>query len=158
KWNHMRTFWWVLGCITLVVTVSSGIGMNMPATFSMHMVAHMLLSMVVPVFLVLGAPLSLIMEAVAPGEPGRPGLHEWAAVMTDNPLLKFIMHPAVNTIQFIIIFYALYLTPLYDIMVSEHAGHLIMNFVFVISGYLYYWEMIGPDPKPEERTHVSRLA
>lgn len=158
KWNHMRTFWWVLGCITLVVTVSSGIGMNMPATFSMHMVAHMLLSMVVPVFLVLGAPLSLIMEAVAPGEPGRPGLHEWAAVMTDNPLLKFIMHPAVNTIQFIIIFYALYLTPLYNIMVSEHAGHLIMNFVFVISGYLYYWEMIGPDPKPEERTHVSRLA
>ena len=158
KWNHMRTVWWVLGCVTLVVTVSSGIGMNMPATFSMHMVAHMLLSMVIPVFLVLGAPLTLIMESVDPGEPGRPGLHEWAAVLTDNSLLKFLMHPAVNTIQFIIIFYALYLTPLYDIMVSEHAGHLIMNFVFVISGYIYYWEMIGPDPKPEERTHVSRLA
>ncbi|ANE04687.1 cytochrome c oxidase assembly protein [Corynebacterium crudilactis] len=158
KWNHLRTFWWILGCITLVVTVSSGIGMNMPATFSMHMVAHMLLSMVVPVFLVLGAPLTLIMESVKPGEPGRPGLHEWAAVLADNPLLRFLLHPAVNTIQFIIIFYALYLTPLYELMVSEHAGHLIMNFVFVISGYLYYWEMIGPDPKPEERTHVSRLA
>ncbi|ALC06602.1 hypothetical protein CDES_11155 [Corynebacterium deserti GIMN1.010] len=158
KWNHLRTFWWVLGCITLVVTVSSGIGMNMPAMFSMHMIAHMLLSMVVPVFLVLGAPLMLIMESVDPGEPGRPGLHEWAAVVADNPLTKFLLHPAVNTIQFIVIFYALYLTPLYETMVSEHAGHLIMNFVFVISGYLYYWEMIGPDPKPEERTHVSRLA
>lgn len=157
-WNHLRTFWWVLGCATLGVTVSSGIGMYMPATFSMHMVAHMLLSMVVPVFLVLGAPLSLIMEAVEPGEPGRPGWHEWAAVLADNPILKFLMHPAVNTIQFIIIFYALYLTPLYEVMVSEHAGHLIMNFVFVFSGYIYYWEMIGPDPKPEERTHVSRLA
>ncbi|MFP7364209.1 cytochrome c oxidase assembly protein [Corynebacterium callunae] len=157
-WNHLRTFWWVLGCATLGITVSSGIGMNMPATFSMHMVAHMLLSMVVPVFLVLGAPLTLVMEAVEPGEPGRPGLHEWAAVLADNPLLKFLMHPAVNTIQFIIIFYALYLTPLYEVMVSEHAGHLIMNFVFVFSGYIYYWEMIGPDPKPEERTHVSRLA
>ena len=157
-WNHLRTFWWLLGCVTLVVTVSSGIGMNMPATFSMHMVAHMLLSMVVPVFLVLGAPLTLILESVDPGEPGRPTMHDWVKAMVDNPLLDFILHPAVNTIQFIIIFYVLYLTPLYDLMVSEHAGHLIMNFVFVISGYLYYWEMIGPDPTPVQRTHVSRLA
>ena len=158
KWNHLRTFWWILGCITLVVTVSSGIGMNMPATFSMHMIAHMLLSMVVPVFLVLGAPLTLIMESVDAGEPGRANMHDWVKAMVNNPLMSFIMHPAVNTIQFILIFYFLYLTPLYDLMVSEHAGHLIMNFVFVISGYIYYWEMIGPDPTPVERTHVSRLA
>ena len=157
-WNHLRTFWWILGCITLVVTVSSGIGMNMPATFSMHMVAHMLLSMVVPVFLVLGAPLTLILESVDAGEPGRPTMHDWVKAMVDNPLMDFIMHPAVNTIQFILIFYFLYLTPLYDLMVSEHAGHLIMNFVFVISGYIYYWEMIGPDVTPVQRTHVSRLA
>lgn len=158
KWNHLRTFWWILGCLTLVVTVSSGIGMNMPATFSMHMVAHMFLSMVVPVFLVLGAPLTLILESVDAGEAGRPNMHDWVKAMVDNPLLNFIMHPAVNTIQFILIFYFLYLTPLYDVMVSEHAGHLIMNFVFVISGYVYYWEMIGPDMKPVERTHVSSLA
>ncbi|WP_080793652.1 cytochrome c oxidase assembly protein [Corynebacterium pacaense] len=158
RWSHLRTFWWMLGCFTLAVTVSSGIGMNMPATFSMHMVAHMILSMVVPVFLVLGAPLNLILEAVDPGEPGRPGPHEWVLAMVNNPLMNFIMHPAVNTVQFILIFYFLYLTPLYELMVSEHAGHLIMNFVFVISGYVYYWEMIGPDIKPVERTHISRLA
>lgn len=157
KWNHLRTFWWVLGCVTLGVTTSSGIGMNMPATFSMHMVAHMLLSMVVPVFLVLGAPLTLILESVDPGKPGRPGLHEWVNAFVHNRFTAFLLHPAVNTIQFIVIFYILYLTPLYDLMVSEHAGHLIMNFVFVISGYLYYWEMIGPDPKPLERSYLGRL-
>lgn len=156
-WKLSRTIWFMLGCATLVLTMSSGIGMNMPATFSMHMVAHMILSMVIPVFWVLGAPLALVLAAVDPGEPGRPGLREWTLVAVKNPVLKIVMHPGVNTIQFLVIFYVLYLTPFYELMISEHAGHLAMNFVFLISGYLYFWEMIGPDPKPEERSILSKL-
>lgn len=68
------------------------------------------------------------------------------------------MHPAANTIQFITIFYLLYITPWYSLMVSEHAGHLIMNWVFLTSGYIYYWEMIGGDPKPVENSVMKRLA
>lgn len=55
-WPWQRTFWWLLGSVTLALAMSSGIGLYMPAMFSMHMVAHMMLSMVIPVFLVLGAP------------------------------------------------------------------------------------------------------
>lgn len=156
-WEKGRTAWFLLGCATLAVIMSSGVGMNMMAMFSVHMIGHMILSMVIPVFWVLGAPFSLILKAVDPGEPGKPGLHEWVQVAVDNPVLKFLMHPAFNTIQFLVIFYLLYLTPLFDILIYEHAGHLGMNFVFLLSGYLYFWEMIGPDPKPEERSTVSRL-
>lgn len=156
-WRHSRTAWFLLGCLSLGVTMSSGIGMAMPATFSMHMVAHMILSMVVPVFLVLGAPLSLLLATTDPGAPGRPGLREWVLVAVDNPLLKFLMHPGFNTIQFIVIFYILYMTPFYETMISEHAGHLSMNFVFLISGYIYFWEMIGPDPTPEQRSTLGKL-
>lgn len=157
QWKKIRTFWFLLGCLGLVLTMSSGIGMNMMAMFSMHMIGHMILSMTLTVFWVLGAPLSLILTAVDPGPPGKPGLHEWVQVLVKSPLLKVLMHPAVNTIQFLVIFYLLYVTPLFDVLVYEHAGHLGMNFVFIISGYLYYWEMIGPDPKPEERSTLSRL-
>lgn len=156
-WKKSRTVWFLLGCLTLGVTMSSGIGMAMPATFSMHMIAHMILSMVVPVFLVLGAPISLLLAAVEPGEPGRPGLREWTQVAVSNPIMKFLMHPAVNTLQFVVIFYILYMTPFYDTMISEHAGHLSMNFVFLFSGFIYFWEMIGPDPKPEERSTLGKL-
>ncbi|QGU08110.1 Cytochrome c oxidase caa3 assembly factor [Corynebacterium occultum] len=156
-WKNSRTAWFLAGCITLGVCMSSGIGMAMPATFSMHMVAHMILSMVVPVFLVLGAPLSLLLVAAEPGAPGRPGLREWVLVAVDNPILKFLTHPAFNTIQFIVIFYILYMTPFYETMISEHAGHLSMNFVFLISGYIYFWEMIGPDPTPEDRSTLGKL-
>ncbi|MCQ9343252.1 bifunctional copper resistance protein CopD/cytochrome c oxidase assembly protein [Corynebacterium kozikiae] len=153
-WPVARSFWFFLGTATLALTMSSGVGLYMPAMFSMHMVAHMILSMVVPVFLVLGAPLTLVLEAAEPNSVWR----RWIQALLDSRILRVMMHPAFNTIQFITIFYLLYVTPWYTLMVSEHAGHLIMNWVFLASGYLYYWEMIGADPKPRDNSVIKRLA
>ncbi|MCS4535308.1 bifunctional copper resistance protein CopD/cytochrome c oxidase assembly protein [Corynebacterium sp. HS2168-gen11] len=158
KWPIIRTFWWLTGTISLGLSMSSGIGLYMPAMFSMHMVAHMALSMVIPVFLVLGAPFQLMLDATEPSQSSQPGLHEWVQAFLDSRILAFLLSPAFNTIQFITIFYLLYVTPWYDLMVSEHAGHLIMNWVFLLSGYIYYWEMIGSDPKPQYNSVISRLA
>ncbi|MBC3185012.1 bifunctional copper resistance protein CopD/cytochrome c oxidase assembly protein [Corynebacterium sp. zg-331] len=158
SWPWSRTAWFLLGCLTLGAMMSSGMGMNMMALFSMHMLVHMGLSMVVPVFLVLGAPLTLVMETVPPAAPGcPPGLHEWAWALCHNRVIGFITAPGVNTVQFIVIFYLLYLTPLYDVLVSEHGGHVGMNMVFLISGYLYFWDMISPDPVPRRGTPVARI-
>ncbi|MCS4490678.1 bifunctional copper resistance protein CopD/cytochrome c oxidase assembly protein [Corynebacterium sp. ES2794-CONJ1] len=154
RWSKFRTMWWMLGAGALVICMSSGIGLYMPALFSMHMVTHMLLSMVIPVCLVLGAPLRLLMSVT---EPGHGGVREWVEALLQSRILTVIMYPAVNTIQFTGFFYVLYITPWYDYVVSEHAGHLLMNWVFLISGYIFYWEMIGEDPKPRENSVLSRL-
>lgn len=157
-WPWWRTFWFLLGSVGLAVSMSSGVGLYMPAQFSMHMVTHMVLSMVIPVFLVIGAPLTLALEVLPASTPGVPGMREWINALLASKSLRFIMHPAVNTVQFVSIFYLLYITPWYDLMVSEHAGHLIMNWVFLASGYVYYWGMIGGDPKPKKESVMSRLA
>ncbi len=159
KWDTSRLVWWLLGCATLVLTMSSGIGLNMPAAYSMHMVGHMILSMVVPLFLVFGAPLTLLMTAFEPGPPGRPGIHDWVYAFTHSRLLRILTNPVVNLVQFLFFFYVMYLfIPLYELMISEHAGHMIMNFVFLISGYLYFWEVVGPDEIPHRRSTPTRLA
>lgn len=155
-WPIHRTVWFLLGCLTLLLTVCSGIGMNMPATFSMHMVGHMILSMGAPIGWVLGGPVTLFLQALKPS-PDNPGLREWLEVAVDNPWLRFLMNPAVNTLQFVMFFYILYITPLYEIMIDEHAGHLIMNVVFLWSGSLYYWDLIGVDKKPVEHSPMSKL-
>ncbi|MEJ5998327.1 bifunctional copper resistance protein CopD/cytochrome c oxidase assembly protein [Corynebacterium sp. H130] len=155
-WPIHRTFWFLLGCLTLLLTVCSGIGMNMPATFSMHMVGHMILTMGVPIGWVLGGPVTLFLQALKPN-PDNPGPREWLEVAVDNPWLRFLMNPAVNTVQFVVFFYILYITPLYEIMIDEHAGHLIMNVVFLWSGSLYYWDLIGVDKRPVEHTPMSKL-
>ncbi|GAB3692062.1 cytochrome c oxidase assembly protein [Corynebacterium nasicanis] len=158
-WNHRYTAMWLLGTLSLFVTTSSGLGMNMPATYSMHMIVHMTLSMVVPLFLALGAPLTLIMRAYDTGAPGQPTAHDWALAITRAPLLKVLTHPLLNTLQFLVVFYVLYLfIPLYELAISEHAGHLAMNWAFLISGYLYFWELVGTDPAPVKRPTAIRLA
>lgn len=158
-WKISHTVCWLLGTGTLFVTTSSGLGMNMPATYSMHMIVHMILSMVVPLLLVMGGPLSLLMAAYEPGAPGKPSVHDWVKAFTQSPLLRVLTHPAVNLVQFVFFFYILYLIiPLYEVMISEHAGHLSMNWIFLVSGYLYFWELVGHDPLPHKRPAVVRLA
>ena len=64
RWPVGRTVAWLLGCAVLLFTTSSGVGRYMPAMFSMHMAAHMLLSMLTPILLVLGAPVTLALRAL----------------------------------------------------------------------------------------------
>lgn len=155
-WDHTRTAWWLVGCATMVLTMSSGIGMYMPASFSVHMVVHMILSMVVPVFLVLGAPLTLVKQAYPEGQFNA---RAWVEAFEGSKFLKVVTYPPVSTLQFLVIFYVLYVFPsLYEFAVSEHAGHLIMNVVFLLSGYFYFWDLIGPDYVPNRRSTVVRFA
>lgn len=157
-WSITSTAWWLAGCASLLVTMCSGIGLNMPAVFSAHMAGHLILSLVVPVFLVLGAPLTLLMMACESGPPGRPGIHDWVHAFTRSRLVAVITHPVVNTVQFLVLFYVMYLViPLYELMISEHAGHLIMNTVLLVSGCFYFWGMLGPDPLPHRRPAAVRL-
>lgn len=155
-WRASRTVWWLLGCATVVVTLSSRLGMHMPAAYSAHMTVHMILSMAVPVFLVLGAPLTLVREAYPAGE-FNPRM--WAESFQRSRFVKVITYPPISLAQFIVFFYALYVfIPLYELMISEHAGHVIMNAVFLVSGYFYFWELIGPDEIPSRASAKVRLA
>lgn len=148
-WSAVRTTWFLVGSLGLTLILSNGIGLYMPALYSMHMLVHMILSMAIPLCLVLSAPVTLVMEAFEPGEPGKPTLHDAAVALTKSRTLRVLTHPAVNVLQFLAILYVLYLFPsFYEVAISEHAGHVIMNWVFLISGYIYYWEVIGPDPLP----------
>ncbi|GAA1171532.1 Cytochrome c oxidase caa3 assembly factor [Corynebacterium glaucum] len=155
-WQVSRTVWWLLGCGAIVVTLSSRLGMHMPAAYSAHMAVHMILSMGVPVLLVLGAPLTLVRAAYPAGEFNP---RQWVESFQRSTFLRVVTYPPVSLIQFIFFFYALYLfIPLYELMISEHAGHVIMNAVFLVSGYFYFWELIGPDEIPQRADAKIRLA
>lgn len=122
------------------------------------MVGHIILSLVIPIFLVMGAPLTLLMTAFAPGAPGRPNIHDWVRAFTRSRLVGVITHPVVNTLQFLVFFYVMYLfIPLYELLISKYAGQLIMNTVLLVSGCFYVWGMLGPDLIPRRRPAAVRL-
>ncbi len=158
-WPVGRTLAWLCGCATLLFTTSSGLGAYMPAMFSMHMVAHMLLSMLVPILLVLGAPVTMALRALPPaGRGAPPGPREWLLGALHSRVSQFLTHPVVATVMFVAGFYGLYYGGLFDAAVSNHAAHVLMNVHFLLSGYLFYWVVIGIDPTPRPIPHLGKLA
>lgn len=158
-WPAGRTTAWLLGCLILLFATSSGTGRYMPAMFSMHMVVHMLLSMLVPILLVLGGPTTLALRALpvaGRGEP--PGMREWLLAALHSRVSRFLTNPIIAAVIFVVGFYGLYFSSLFDSIVGSHAGHLAMNVHFLLSGYLFYWVVIGVDPTPRPISPLAKLA
>jgi len=158
-WPAGRTLGWLCGCAALLFATSSGVGRYMPAMFSMHMIAHMLLSMLVPILLVLGAPVTLALRALpAAGRGEPPGPREWLLAALHSRVSRILTHPIVATALFIAGFYGLYFGGIFDAAVSNHAAHVLMNLHFLISGYLFYWVVIGIDPTPRQLPQLGKVA
>ncbi|WP_343600441.1 cytochrome c oxidase assembly protein [Mycobacterium sp.] len=159
SWPAGRTAAWLAGCGVLLFATSSGVGRYMPAMFSMHMAAHMLLSMMAPIFLVLGAPATLALRALpAAGPAGPPGAREWLLAALHSRVSRFLTNPIVATVLFVAGFYGLYFGSLFDAAVGSHVGHVLMNVHFLATGYLFYWVVIGVDPTPRPLPPLGKLA
>jgi cytochrome c oxidase assembly factor CtaG/putative copper export protein len=157
-WPPGRTVAWLLGCLALLFVTSSGLGRYMPAMFSMHMADHMMLSMLVPILLALGGPVSLALRALpSAGRDDPPGMREWLLAALHSRLSRFLTNPVVATVLFIAGFYGLYLGGLFDAAVGSHMGHVAMNVHFLVSGYLFYWVVIGVDPTPRPIPPLAKV-
>jgi putative copper resistance protein D len=64
----------------------------------------------------------------------------------------------VATALFVAGFYGLYFGSIFDDAVGSHAGHLAMNVHFLLSGYLFYWVVIGVDPTPRPLPPLAKVA
>ena len=159
SWPTGRTVAWLLGCLVLLFATSSGVGRYMAAMFSMHMAAHMLLSMLTPVLLVLGAPVTLALRALPTAGKGEPpGPREWLLAALHSRVSMFFTNPIVATVLFVAGFYGLYFGGIFDAAVGTHAAHLAMNLHFLLTGYLFYWVVIGVDPTPRPIPPLGKVA
>jgi len=158
-WPTGRLVAWLLGCAVLLFATSSGLGRYMPAMFSMHMGAHMMMSMLVPILLALGGPVTLALRALPVAGRGQPpGMREWLLAALHSRVSKFFTNPIIATALFVAGFYGLYFGGIFDSAASDHAGHVAMNFHFLATGYLFYWCVIGVDPTPRPMQPLAKLA
>ena len=158
-WPPGRLMAWLLGCLALLLATSSGVRAYGSAMFSVHMSEHMALNMFIPVFLVLGAPITLALRTLPAAGAGQPpGPREWLMWLVHSPVSRFLSHPATAFVLFVGSLYAVYFTPLFDTLVRYHWGHEFMTVHFLITGYLFFWGIIGIDPGPRRLPFIGRLA
>ncbi|MDX3107128.1 cytochrome c oxidase assembly protein [Nonomuraea angiospora] len=158
KWPWARTASWYVGIALLVFATQSGLARYAKVLFDIHMIEHMTLSMVVPIFLVMGGPVTLALRALKPAtRRGDRGPREWITTILHSRFTKVVTHPVVATAIFIASTYALYFTPLFESAMEEHLGHIWMTLHFLLSGCLFFWVIVGVDPAPNRLPYVGRL-
>ncbi|MCP2334124.1 cytochrome c oxidase assembly protein [Actinoalloteichus caeruleus] len=157
-WPVGRTVAWLGGCATVLIATSSGLGKYSPAMFSAHMGAHMMLAMLAPILLALGGAVTLALRALpTAGKDGAPGPREWLLAAVQSPVTRVLAHPLVALVLFVGSFYGLYFSGLFDVALDQHWAHLAMNAHFLVTGYLFYWLVIGVDPAPHRLAPMGRL-
>jgi putative copper resistance protein D len=158
SWPPGRLVAWLFGCAALLFTTGSGVRAYGSAMFSVHMGEHMALNMFIPVFLVLGAPITLALRALPTAGAGNPpGPRDWLLWLVHSRVSRFLSHPATAFVLFVGSLYAVYFTPIFDTLVRYHWGHEFMSLHFMITGYLFFWGIIGIDPGPRRLPFIGRL-
>lgn len=158
-WSGARTASWLAGMVLFGWVTSGGPAVYGLVLFSGHMVQHMLLAMVVPIFLVLGAPVTLALRALPARTDGSHGPREWLLALVHSRWAQFWARPVVAAINFAGSMIVFYYTPLFAFALNMdvHIGHVLMVVHFSLAGYLFANALIGIDPGPARPTYPMRL-
>jgi putative copper resistance protein D len=152
SWPLGRTLAFVLGGMgSFYVATSSGIGAYDTALLSVHMVQHMILSMVVPLFLALGAPVTLSLRTL----PARP--RRWLLAVLHSPVAKVLSFAPLAFLLYVLSPWALYFTSWYDASLHSEYVHEMMHLHLVLVGALFFWPLMGIDPVPGKVAYPFRL-
>ncbi len=157
KPSVLRLASWIVGLFALFYVTSGAVAVYGKIQFSTHMVDHMSLTMIVPIFLVLGTPITLLLKVLPSRGDGTRGPREWILYLVHSPYSKVITHPifaAVNFAGSIVVFY---FTPLLEPAMRYHAGHELMNLHFLLTGYLFALSLVDADPVPKRYPYPMRL-
>ncbi|MDJ0459691.1 cytochrome c oxidase assembly protein [Arthrobacter sp. NQ7] len=157
SWQWFRSLNWIIGLVVLTYITSGPPSVYGRVLFSAHMVDHMALTMVAPIFLVLGAPVTLALRALPARGDGSRGVREWILVFVHSKFSQLVTHPifaAANFAGSIVLFYY---SDLFGFAMRDHVGHELMNLHFLLTGYIFVLSMIGTDPLPRRAPYPMRL-
>jgi cytochrome c oxidase assembly factor CtaG len=149
-WNRTVNFV-VIGMGSFYFATASGIGAYDTTLLSVHMVQHMILSMLVPLFLALGAPVTLMLRTL----PARP--RRWLLAVLHSRLATVMSFAPLTFLLFVISPWALYFTGWYDASLRSEFVHEMMHVHLVLVGSLFFWPLVGADPVPGRVPYPFRM-
>ncbi|MBL3664669.1 cytochrome c oxidase assembly protein [Streptomyces sp. M2CJ-2] len=157
KWPVGRTVSFVLGVLSIMLMMCTGLNDYGMVIFSVHMVQHMMISMVSPILILLGAPITLALRALPPAGRGRKGPRELLLMLLHSRYIQVVTHPVFTIPMFIASLYGLYFTPLFDFLMGSQVGHIAMMVHFLAVGLVFFWPIMGVDPGPHRPGYLMRM-
>ncbi|MFT4081314.1 MAG: cytochrome c oxidase assembly protein [Nocardioides sp.] len=139
------------GLALLWLTTASAIGGYAMALAWVHMVLHLILIMVVPALLVLGHPLTVLVEACGDREPAaRRLLRAWP--------FAILFSPVTGVVVYTVVIVGTHLTDFMDRMATNSTLMGGEQLVYVVAGYLFLLPLIGEEPVRSDLPYLGRIA
>jgi len=151
RWPVGRTVLFVgAGLGSIAAVTISGLHEYDTTSLSVHMIQHMVLSMVAPIFLALGAPITLALRTLP-----RRGRRVLMAVLHSR-VVRVLTFPLVAYALFVTTPFVLYFGSLYRVSLENPLVHELLHIHFIAVGCLFFWPLIGLDPLPGRWPYPAR--
>ncbi|WP_420813615.1 cytochrome c oxidase assembly protein [Planosporangium thailandense] len=151
RWPVLRTVAFLVPGLGGIASVTlTGVGTYDDTLLSVHMVQHMVLSMIAPIFLALGAPVTLALRTLPPG--ARRALLS----VVHSRVVKIWTYPLFAYGLFVVTPFILYFTGLYRLTMENDLVHQLVHIHFIGVGCLFFWPLLGLDPLPGRWPYPGR--
>ena len=151
SWPATRATAFLSGLAVVLVATESGVAAYDRVLYSLHVVQHVLLGMVAPLLLVLGAPITLALQAGS-----RTSQRRILRVLRSTPA-QVLTHPLTAWLLFGTSIVTLYFTPLYELSLRNGWFHVATHAYFLLAGCLFLAHVVGLDPIPHALGYGARL-
>nr|WP_239095824.1 cytochrome c oxidase assembly protein [Micromonospora lutea] len=151
RWPISRTIFFLgPGLAGIALVTVTGVGAYDTTLLSVHMVQHMVLSMISPIFLALGAPVTLALRTLPTGPRKR------LLAVVHSRIARIYTFPLVAFAIFVVNPFALYFTDLYRYTLDHVWAHELVHAHFIMTGCVFFWPLLGLDPLPGRWPYPGR--
>lgn len=146
-----RRRFFLAGLVTIFAALQSPLDVGAEATLTAHMIQHLLLTMVAAPLLVLGAPVTLALQAWP-----RAGRRRVLAALHSPPLLV-LSNPLVAWSLFFGAMWATHLTGVYEAALRSERIHAIEHVAYLTTALLFWIPPVGVEPTLSGLSHPARI-
>lgn len=151
RWPAGRSACFGAGVAVLVVATQSSLAGAEDELFSAHVVQHVLLGMAGPLLLILGAPVTLALQATTGAVSGT------LRRVVHGRSVGTVTHPAVAGVLFSASLFGLYLSPVFELSLRHEVVHVAVHLHFVLVGCAFFWGVLGVDGDRGRLPHGARV-
>jgi cytochrome c oxidase assembly factor CtaG len=151
RWPVGRTIAFCAGGAGLAfIATSSFLSVYWPVLFYVRAFQTVVLLLAVPLFIMLGRPLSLVIAA-AP----RTGRRIEAAIA--GRVARTLTFPAITGLALVLTPFVLYYSPWYAAGFDSFAVRELTSLVLVLPGLVFFWTLLRVDPVPRQYPYLVAL-
>ena len=139
------------GLGVLVIALTGPLDAAVSTSFSVHMVQHLLLTMIAAPLLLLGAPVTLALQAW-PGTPRR-----WLLATLRSAPARVLGNPLVAWALFFVVLWGIHFTSLYEAALRNDGVHAFEHIALLVTALLFWMPIVRADPVTSGLSYPARI-